>query len=235
MPPFPLPAGVRVVAFDAVGTLIHPEPPATAVYAAVGARFGSRRTVAEIAERFRTAFRREEDWDRQHGWRTSEAREHERWRRIVAAVLDDVADAAGCFRELFDHFARPDAWRCGPEVGPVLTALAGHGLHLVIASNYDQRLRTVAAGLPDLGSIERIVISSEVRWRKPAPEFFRALMDGLGCAPAEVLHVGDDPVNDYDGACAAGLRAVVVGPSSGLRFAPAGDLRARTVNPRRET
>jgi putative hydrolase of the HAD superfamily len=217
IPVFPVPAGVCVVAFDAVGTLIHPEPPAPEVYAAVGRRFGCRRTVAEIAARFRTAFRAEEDWDRQHGWRTSEGREHERWRRIVGAVLDDVDDPAGCFGELFDHFARPGAWRCGPEVGPVLAAVAGGGVGLAVASNYDRRLWAVAAGLPDLRPIERLVISSEVGWRKPAAEFFAALVQGLGCSPEEVLHVGDDPVNDYDGARAAGLRAALVDPREGLR------------------
>ena len=35
-------AGVRAVFFDAVGTMIHPDPPAATVYARVGRRFGSR-------------------------------------------------------------------------------------------------------------------------------------------------------------------------------------------------
>src|SRR5207302_1039003 len=51
-------AEVRAVFFDAVGTLIHPEPPAGAVYAEVGRRHGSRLTAAEIARRFAAAFRR---------------------------------------------------------------------------------------------------------------------------------------------------------------------------------
>jgi len=32
----------------------------------------------------------------------------------------------------------------------------------------------------------------------------------VGCAPGEMLHVGDDRANDYDGALAAGLRAVLL-------------------------
>ena len=56
----------------------------------------------------------------------------------------------------------------------------------------------------------RLVISSEVGWRKPAPEFFAALCRSAG-VPAEcVLYVGDDPANDYAGAEAAGLRAVLL-------------------------
>src|SRR5689334_3886912 len=110
--PVPLiPPGVRAVFFDAVGTLIHPEPPAPVVYAEVGRSFGSRLTPAEIAARFRTAFAREDALDLAAGLRTNEERERRRWRHIVGAVLDDVSDAGGCFEELFAHFGRPAAWR----------------------------------------------------------------------------------------------------------------------------
>jgi putative hydrolase of the HAD superfamily len=80
-----------------------------------------------------------------------------------------------------------------------------------MASNYDARLRSVAAGLPELRPLRHLVISSEVGWRKPAPEFFAALCERTGLAPGAILFVGDDPANDYDGATAAGLRAVLVG------------------------
>src|SRR5579884_3522174 len=98
-----LPPGVRAVFFDAVGTLIHPEPPAGAVYAAVGRAAGSRLDPAAIAARFQAAFRAEEAADLRHGLRTSPGREVERWRHIVATVLDDVRDPEGCFRELWAH------------------------------------------------------------------------------------------------------------------------------------
>src|SRR5437763_10039141 len=103
--------GVRAVVFDSVGTLIFPEPSAAAVYARVGKAHGSRLGRGAIGPRFTTAFRRQEALDRAAGLRTSEEREDERWRTIVAEVLPDVADPDGCFRELFAHFGQPDAWR----------------------------------------------------------------------------------------------------------------------------
>src|SRR4051794_29016008 len=39
--PMPVPPQIRAVVFDAVGTLIHPEPSAAAVYTAFGRQFGS--------------------------------------------------------------------------------------------------------------------------------------------------------------------------------------------------
>src|SRR5262249_4686469 len=109
-----LPGGVRAVFFDAVGTLIHPEPSAAEVYAAVGARYGSRLPAAVVRRRFAAAFQAEERLDAERGHRTDEDRERQRWRDVVAAVLDDVSDPGRCFDDLYEHFARPQAWRIGP-------------------------------------------------------------------------------------------------------------------------
>ncbi len=212
MSTFTWPTGVRAVFFDAVGTLIHPEPPAVEVYAAVGGQFGSQLTPAAIRPRFRAAFQREEGFDAAHGLQTSEAREHERWQRIVAAVLDDVSDPAACFQELFQHFGRPQAWRSEPDAAVVLRELANRGNVLGVASNYDARLYPVLAGLPGWPVLPYVVISSEVGWRKPAAEFFAELCRRCGCLPEEVLLVGDDLRNDYEGARATGLRAVLLDP-----------------------
>ncbi len=210
------------VVFDAVGTLIHPEPPAAVVYADVGGRHGSRLRADEIAPRFRAAFDREEAHDREHGFCTSEAREWERWRRIVADVLDDVTDREACFRELFSYFSRPEAWQCDPQAAATLVGLAAQGYTLGLASNYDQRLRTVTAGLPDLKPIAHVVISSEVGWRKPASEFFATLCRRVNLPAERILFVGDDLDNDYNGARQAGLRAVLLDrKGDAARSAPA--------------
>jgi putative hydrolase of the HAD superfamily len=215
------PPDVQAVFFDAVGTLIRPQPPAPVVYAAVGRRFGSRRDAPEIAVRFREAFCREEAWDQLHGLRTSPEREIERWRRIVGTVLDDVSDAEACYQELFAHFSRPQAWACDPEAGPTLAALAARGLTLGIGSNYDSRLRTVAEGLSELRPARHLVISSEIGWRKPAVAFFQALAEAVGLPAEAIVYVGDDAANDYEGAQRAGLHAVLLDPTGTAR-APRG-------------
>jgi putative hydrolase of the HAD superfamily len=205
-----VPPGMRAVFFDAVGTLINPEPIAPVVYAEAGQRYGSRLGVESITERFRAAFQREEVIDRANGWRTSEVREIARWRRIVGTVLDDVVDAVGCFQELFDHFSRPESWRCDAALAVILPGLAARGYKLGIASNYDQRLRCVLSGLPALAPLDHLVISAEVGWRKPAPQFFAALCAQVHLHPQEILLIGNDPANDYDGARAAGLNAMLI-------------------------
>jgi putative hydrolase of the HAD superfamily len=204
--------GIRGVLLDAVGTLIHPDPPASVVYADIGRKFGSRWTQAEIAKRFRAAFHHEEAEDWRDNLRTSEEREERRWRHIVSEVLDDVADKEECFRILFDHFAQPAAWRCEDETGPLLNTLAARGYGLGIASNYDRRLRSVVAGMPALALVKHLIISAEVGWRKPAAEFFAAVSAKFELPPGELLFVGDDRANDYEGARSFGMQVILFDP-----------------------
>jgi putative hydrolase of the HAD superfamily len=209
---------IRAVYFDAVGTLIHPEPLAGNVYYEVGQRHGSRRySRVTIFRRFSKAFRKQEEIDRKNGWTTSERRERERWQSIVAEVLDDVTDPETCFAELYEHFAKPESCKCDPAAQDVVAELRRRGLLLGVASNYDHRLHTVVAGLAPLRGIQHLLISSEVGWRKPAPAFFEALVRQAGVSPEEILLVGDDRVNDYDGALAAGLSAVLLNATPGAQ------------------
>ncbi len=212
------PKTIRWIALDAVGTLIHPQPSAGAAYHRVGLRHGSRLAAAEISARFGRVFARAveaddldcgcaEAGDRLH---TCEARERIRWERIVRDVLDDVADPDACFAELFAHFGQPTAWACFPEVGGALRRLKQAGYRLAVCSNFDARLNTVMAGLPELEPIELRIISSEVGCRKPSPRFFEALVRATGCAPSEILFIGDDPVSDVAAARNSGLAALQI-------------------------
>ncbi|HVC99116.1 MAG TPA: HAD-IA family hydrolase [Pirellulales bacterium] len=203
------------VLFDAVGTLIEPHPAVAAAYAAAGCRFGSSLAQPEIEARFRAAFTRREGIDAADGMgATSEAGEQARWRAIVGEIFDDVADAEPLFDALWEHFAAAKHWRLmdgAAEAWRRLDSRQVNGRRLVvgIASNFDSRLESVCSGLPPLAGCP-LFISSRLGHRKPAPAFFRAVEARLGRKPEELLLVGDDLVNDYQGALAAGWQAVLV-------------------------
>lgn len=204
--------GTQAVAFDAVGTLIVPDPSPAAVYSAIAREHGIELNPDLVRGRFRSAFRREEEIDRAAGWRTNAEREVNRWQSIVAATLPEVADQTGCFRSLWDHFADPKSWRVLPESRVLIAAVAARGLPIAVASNFDSRLRAVLAGQPELPCDLRLAISSEVGWRKPARPFFTAVADLLERPPARILMIGDDLANDIEAARAAGMRAMQVSP-----------------------
>lgn len=214
---------IQAVYFDAVGTLLVPDPPAEEVYVAVGRAHGIPAERTEVRQRLCSAFAEQEEQDRQRHWQVDAAREEQRWRAIVQHCLPtaDPQQAEIVFRQLFDHFARPHAWRLDPEAPTVLAELHQRGLKCGIASNYDARLRSVIAGFPELARLhERLVISAEVGYRKPAAAFFQALARQAGCPPSRILYVGDDPVLDVQAARAAGVQALWYQPRQRSAAAP---------------
>ncbi|QJW93481.1 HAD-IA family hydrolase [Frigoriglobus tundricola] len=208
-----IPPNTRALFFDAVGTLLFPEPSAPVVYAETARRFGLPLSPHEVRTRFVAAYHAEEAADAGTDWATSEPRERDRWRRIVTGTLAGVLDPDGCYQHLFDHFARPDAWRVAPDAAEVFAALRARGLRLGLGSNYDERLWSVLAGFPELAPVcDRVLISAAVGVRKPGSGFFRAVARATECSVAEVLFVGDDVGNDYAGATAAGMPSVLLDP-----------------------
>jgi putative hydrolase of the HAD superfamily len=206
-----LPSHARAVFFDVIGTVLFPEPAAPSIYADVARRWGLDVSTADVRVRFIQAFNIQEEIDRSAGWITSEEREQNRWRSIVAATLREVSDPEACYQELYAHFANPKSWRIGQNAETVVAALAARGIVVGLGSNYDKRLCSVLDGFPELAPVrQRTVISSVVGFRKPAVEFFQNIVRVAGCQADEVLFVGDDLANDYSGALAAGLDALLL-------------------------
>ena len=203
--------GVEGLVLDAVGTLIDPVPSVARVYADAALRQGLIVDEVEVKRRFGRHFRNDEVDEQLGPMVTDESIEYRRWRRIVANVLPDLPDQPKAFDELWDHFGRAEAWRCFPDVAEGLHTLRDNGYRVRIASNFDGRLRAVAAGLPELaGFVDALVISSEVGYRKPHPTFYAAACASLGLPTDSVLCVGDDPENDVLGAERAGLRGLLL-------------------------
>jgi putative hydrolase of the HAD superfamily len=142
--------------------------------------------------------------------RTSERTEQFRWQRIVRQVLCDATDPQACFRELFHHFAQPHAWRTFPEVSGVLAELKSRGLVVGIASNFDERLLSIAQHMTELQSCEFVLVSSRIGYRKPHRRFFEAVLERVRVPPEQVLYVGDDPQADQEGPRDLGMCSLLV-------------------------
>ena len=89
--------------------------------------------------------------------------------------------------------------------------LESAGYTVFVASNFDSRLRLVLRGQDELaGWADTAVISSEIGWRKPHPNFYKITCKRMGLDPSLVLCVGDDVENDAIGPRKVGLSAVLV-------------------------
>lgn len=205
-------ATIQAVCFDGMGTLLHPNPSAATIYSRVGRKFGSRLDPAAINIRFAAALSKQEELDRRAEWRCSEARETERWRSIVAEVLDDVAQPESCFQTLYEHFSLPGSWQWADDAFITVRALSQRGYRVCVASNFDRRLHRILAVPLTQIAFEQVFISSEIGWRKPASHFFDSVCRRLFLAPDRVLMVGDDYENDYLAARSVGMMALHLNP-----------------------
>jgi putative hydrolase of the HAD superfamily len=206
---------VEGIVFDAVGTLIRPQPSVAEAYTAAARRQGVDLDPEEVKRRFHRHFRNDAIHRGLGPHSTDEATERRRWREIVAQVMPEVADLDRAFVELWDHFERPASWRCFSDVFPALEELSRAGVRTCVGSNFDGRLRSVVGGMAELSGVsDRLLISSEVGFRKPHPEFFAAACRYLELPPERVLCVGDDWENDVDGAERAGLLGLLVDRAS---------------------
>lgn len=95
--------------------------------------------------------------------------------------------------------------RLFPEVPEILAKSREAGLRLAVCSNlaaeYGPAVRRLLPGL------DAYVLSYEVGLAKPDPTIYALLCAELGCAPGEVVFVGDSKRCDVDGPRAFGMQA----------------------------
>lgn len=174
--------------FDAVGTTIDPDPHPVHVYQEHGQRHGSQLASPEIDERFAAAVQR--CFGSPSDLRSSDDDERRRWQQVVATVFSDLADTRELFADLWRHFADPGHWRLFDDVAVVWQRLLEWNIPVGIASNFDSRLELICRSLPPLNQLDYLFVSSQVGWRKPAPQFFQTVNSRLPPA-STVIFVGD--------------------------------------------
>lgn len=189
---------------------MEPVPSVAEAYQKAAEKQGHIVPLDSIRKRFQLAFHQD---DQTTGFSTDERREQLRWRQIVSSCLPELTQtqADQAFEDLWNHFARTEHWQLFPETYQVLRSLKEHGFQLFLGSNFDSRLRSVWSGFSDLVSLDiPLIISSEVGFRKPSPDFYHAVCRKAGMASQEILFVGDDLVNDVEAPHQLGFHTLLV-------------------------
>ena len=201
---------------DALGTLVHLEPPAPRLREALAGE-GLKVTLADA----RRAFAAEIAYYLEHHLEGHDAVALEDLRDRCAAVLGTLlglepsrvrAPMLGALR--FSAFE---------DAAPALVELRSRGLALVVVSNWDCSLPEVLAAAELATLVDGVVSSAEAGAAKPDPAPFRRGLELAGVAAEEALHVGDSPENDLAGARAAGVRGVLLTRQGGT---PPGAIRS---------
>lgn len=145
------------------------------------------------------------------------------WRRFVERTCELVgADRPSAFAaaELFDRFARAEAWKVADGAPEMLAGLRRRGLKLAVISNWDERLPALLERLELAPYFDAVIVSALVGVEKPHPRIFEAALSALGVASFRALHVGDSRGDDFEGAQGVGMQALLLAPLGG------GDLRS---------
>jgi HAD superfamily hydrolase (TIGR01509 family) len=95
-----------------------------------------------------------------------------------------------------------------PDVLPALQELRRHGFPLAIISNWQKGLHHFCSELGIGEYFQAIISSAEVDLEKPDPQIFHEASRLLGNETASMLHVGDQLIDDVQGAEEAGFFSV---------------------------
>ncbi len=209
------PFRIKVIFFDAVGTLFTVKGSVAEVYLYYARKYGvedspSKRSVINAA--FKEVMR-----DMPPPIFAVEAPEKlkqcERlwWFDVVHAVFYKVGMFEGFddfFDEVFEGFGESRHWALFPETVEVLTRLKTMGFELGIISNFDTRFYEIFRSLKLDHFFDSVTISSLAGAAKPAKQIFHVALEQHMLLPQEALHVGDHEEEDFQGAQRAGLHAL---------------------------
>ena len=209
----------KAVLFDAVGTLFSLRASVGEIYFERARRFGFRPSSAtaarDLTASFGGAFKRQGPLAFPYrGERLLEA-ERAWWREVVAqtfAPVGEVPRMEELFEDLYNFFRTSAPWRLEEDAVEVLTEIRRRGCGIAVVTNYDSRIHEVLAGLGIRRLIDEVVVSSASGAAKPDRRIFLTACSLLQTPPTRSTHVGDNYDEDYVGARAAGLSAVLFDP-----------------------
>ena len=216
-PTRPMPR-ITAVTFDLAGTLLSPKPSVGAVYAECASRHGVDVDRAKLDADFPLAFRGAPKQTGAEGF----------WKEVVRRCFGPALPSSrfdAVFRECWEAFARPEAWRVTPGALPAIAAIRFLGLKVGVLSNADGRMRSVLEGHGLLSHLDGVFLSAETGLTKPDAKAFAHAARQLGGSAASLVHFGDSPSEDGEGARAAGATGVIVGGA----HAPDGCLRSEKL------
>jgi putative hydrolase of the HAD superfamily len=207
----------KVIFLDAVGTLFGVRGSVGEVYSAIAQRFGVTVPTDPLNEAFVQAFAAtnppvfpgcypdeipqcEFEW-----WRVIAQRTFQQ-----AGVLHQFADFDDFFDELYNYFATAEPWFIYPDVLPALQAWQRIGIEMGIVSNFDSRLDYVLEALNLKEFFTSITVSTQAGAAKPDSRIFSIALQKHLCEPQEAWHIGDSFTQDFQGAKAVGIRAILL-------------------------
>lgn len=213
----PEPIASTVIFLDAVGTIIGVKDGVGEIYSEFARKFGVECDPAQVNAAFYQEFKVADPCVFPGATSTEiPDREYQWWRSINQRTftrlgkIDDFSNFAGFFAELYAYFATAAAWEVYPDTVEALDRWQKQGCTLGILSNFDTRLYAVLDALDLRKYFSSVTISTEAGAAKPSHLIFQQALSHHHCSASNAWHIGDSPLEDYQGATAAGLQAWLI-------------------------
>ena len=197
---------LKAVLFDVDFTLARPGPElGPEGYVRVGRRHGVELDVSRHDEARAAAL---ETLQKHPDFRHDEELWVEFSARIVVGMGADPATARAIGNEVERAWEKFENFDIYEDVAPVLGELRAHGLRIGLVSNGARDLREFVRH----HSLDAdVTVASRYHGKvKPDPTIFRKALAQLGAEPHEAAMVGDHLEDDFEGARALGMRAVLI-------------------------
>jgi putative hydrolase of the HAD superfamily len=208
---------VRVVLFDAAGTLIELREGVGETYARMAREYGVEIPAWRIEDAFSRILSRAPARVVSGANRAQiEREERDWWRKVVRSTFlaaDSTArfsDFDAYFDALYARYSAASSWQRRPGCRSALGALRARGLTLGIVSNFDQRLPRLLRELELAPFFAAVVLPPDAGAEKPDRRIFEFALARLATAARNAVFVGDSQQRDLDGARAVGMRAIDV-------------------------
>lgn len=209
---------VKALTFDAAGTLIELTEPVGESYHRVASEHHIESNPADLGRAFKAVWRRTPSAFSADA-AVNDPNEKSWWSRLVRDVFEEsgatLPPSPGFeefFEALYEHFEAPGTWRAVPHARETLD-LVSSNYPCIVVSNFDGRLRRILTDLDLFDPFQEILLSCELGASKPDPSVFAAAQKALAIPPEHILHIGDDPICDWEGASNAGFQSFRVGPN----------------------
>ncbi len=145
-------------------------------------------------------------------FKVSASKEQARREALIAVFLREagVKHLDSCRKGIWHSWVNAPVFRLFPETIPLLNGLKESGLLVGAVSNWEPRLLELCENLGIAHYFDFMVVSEVQGYAKPGVRLFELALERAATRPEEVIHVGNDPVEDIEPAESLGIRAVLV-------------------------
>ena len=208
-------AMTKAIFLDVGGTLLEMGDPESA-YADILDQYGYPSTREQIGAWIRKA--REETGPvvssgSGAGFKVS-AGKAKAWREDLITVFLREAGVRkhfdSCRKGIWDSWVNAPVFRLFPETIPMLRGLKESGFLVGAVSNWEPRLQELCENLGIAHYFDFMVVSEAQGYAKPGMRLFELALERAATRPEEVIHVGNDPLEDIAPAERLGIRAVLI-------------------------